>query len=606
LSAWPNPIGGRGVPDGPALLATPRPGHMVKFGKRIESEKLLEWSEGYMDYKGLKKILNQMIATGRVKEFSEFQLYAAISVATSDHALKPSGPTEADFMSLVDAEIERVNKFSLRLHAQLDDQVAAVREGHESWIKGGQQPGEVEAIRRSIDGCERAVHQFEDFLNLNYLAFSKILKKHDKCSSCPFRMPYLMRIQSETMSQHKMTDIIKALSEINASISGAASVAGAGVFDANQKGGASFIRKTSKYWVETRNVLRVKMFLLKHLPVYKFTDGSSDADLVTSIYFDNDAYYLYDGRLKKHDGAIAFRIRWYGEEPPRTAFLERKTHHEDWYGDGEASAKERFPLPDAKIVPFLEGRLSPEQVGEILTARNFKGDVGEAVQLAREIQAVVLQRRLRPSVRTHYMRTAFQKTGDATVRCSLDTELCMALERCASDRWRREGSLQSLHEVTQFPHAVLEIKLQLAQGTTPPEWVTELLESGTLREMPKFSKFVHGTAFLNSTVIKELPYWYAPEMMPLWANATLMLSPPKVKPPGPSPKSVIDRRAPLKFSTGLHGHPSSDSDGDAHLDGPTPWHAVLAEVLERIATCRWFAAPGTPRVERTPAGAGVM
>jgi len=46
---------------------------MVKFGKRIESEKLLEWSEGYMDYKGLKKILNQMIATGRVKEFSEFQ-----------------------------------------------------------------------------------------------------------------------------------------------------------------------------------------------------------------------------------------------------------------------------------------------------------------------------------------------------------------------------------------------------------------------------------------------------------------------------------------------------------------------------------------------------
>lgn len=33
----------------------------------------------------------------------------------------------------------------------------------------------------------------------------------------------------------------------------------------------------------------------------------------------------------------------------RKAFLERKTHREDWYGDGEASAKERFPLPPDKV-----------------------------------------------------------------------------------------------------------------------------------------------------------------------------------------------------------------------------------------------------------------
>lgn len=36
--------------------------------------------------------------------------------------------------------------------------------------------------------------------------------------------------------------------------------------------------------------------------------------------------------------------------------MERKTHREDWYGDGEASAKERFPLPPDKVVP-----LSPRQ-----------------------------------------------------------------------------------------------------------------------------------------------------------------------------------------------------------------------------------------------------
>ena len=53
------------------------------------------------------------------------------------------------------------------------------------------------------------------------------------------------------------------------------------------------------------------MYLLKHLPIYKFTDGPTDGDLVSSVYFDNDASrLLYEGRLKKYDGAIALRIRW--------------------------------------------------------------------------------------------------------------------------------------------------------------------------------------------------------------------------------------------------------------------------------------------------------
>ena len=58
---------------------------------------------------------------------------------------------------------------------------------------------------------------------------------------------------------------------------------------------------------------------------------------------------LYDGRLKKHPGAVAFRIRWYGaEESMDVVFLERKTHEEDWYGDGPASAKE----PEWRPVQF--------------------------------------------------------------------------------------------------------------------------------------------------------------------------------------------------------------------------------------------------------------
>lgn len=92
---------------------------------------------------------------------------------------------------------------------------------------------------------------------------------------------------------------MRQLSDLRASLEGAAARAGAQTFDANQKGGASFVRKTTKYWVQTKDVLKVKMFILKHRPVYKFTEGPNDADLVSSVYFDNDKLELYEGRLKK-------------------------------------------------------------------------------------------------------------------------------------------------------------------------------------------------------------------------------------------------------------------------------------------------------------------
>ena len=57
--------------------------------------------------------------------------------------------------------------------------------------------------------CEESLLRFENYINLNYMAFSKILKKHDKSSTCPFRMPYLLKIQNATFANDKMTHYIK-------------------------------------------------------------------------------------------------------------------------------------------------------------------------------------------------------------------------------------------------------------------------------------------------------------------------------------------------------------------------------------------------------------
>mmetsp|Transcript_45708 Transcript_45708/g.151553 ORF Transcript_45708/g.151553 Transcript_45708/m.151553 type:complete len:113 (+) Transcript_45708:1535-1873(+) len=61
-----------------------------------------------------------------------------------------------------------------------------------------------------------------------------------------------------------------------------------------------------------------------------------------------------------------------------------------------------------------------------------------------------------------------------------------------------------------------------------PEWVSDLLNSGCLREMPKFSKFVHGTAMLKRDQVRELPYWWSAQFMPLWAGANFVEQPTSV------------------------------------------------------------------------------
>merc|ERR1712232_384017 len=63
-------------------------------------------------------------------------------------------------------------------------------------------------------------------------------------------------------------------------------------------------------------------------------------------------------------------------------------------------------------------------------------------------------------------------------------------------------------QITRFPHAVLEVKLELSgENSSPPAWVQELQNSGLLYEVHKFSKFIHGCATLLPDYVRSVPYW---------------------------------------------------------------------------------------------------
>ena len=133
--------------------------------------------------------------------------------------------------------------------------------------------------------------------------------------------------------------------------------------------------------------------------------------------------------------------------------------------------------------------------------------------LTSEITQAITSKQLVPTMRTQYMRTAFQIPFDATVRVSLDTNLCMISERGYDVKnmsvWHRDPNRTIAHnEITRFPHAVLEVKLELkGESAVAPKWVTDLQNSGLLYEVHKFSKFIHGCAVMLPEDVRHVPYW---------------------------------------------------------------------------------------------------
>merc|ERR1719354_795333 len=84
----------------------------------------------------------------------------------------------------------------------------------------------------------------------------------------------------------------------------------------------------------------------------------------------------------------------------------------------------------------------------------------------------------------------------------------------SGNNWRRTdaGTIAPFdhlpeEDVCNFPYAVLEVKLQTHVGATPPRWVTDLVTSNLVEEVPKFSKFIHGVSSLLEDRVTLLPFW---------------------------------------------------------------------------------------------------
>lgn len=247
----------------------------------------------------------------------------------------------------------KVEAFTLKRVTELREMIRAT-EGRIRVSSEDKSNHSTEPLAEDMDGLLEQAEEIADnflrlekYVNINFMGFHKILKKHDKhLPNNPCKAFYVNRMHAQAWVRGDYSDLVVRLSHIYSSLRKDETVKEPGD-EANQ----SFLRSTTKYWIKTEDVSRVKYAILKHLPLFlqNTSTGESDSQFTNSVYLDNSPLELYHGRLDKTPGAIALRLRWYGTGQPKIVFVERKTHNEKW--TGEVSVKERFMV--RTTAPFM-------------------------------------------------------------------------------------------------------------------------------------------------------------------------------------------------------------------------------------------------------------
>ncbi|CAJ1930789.1 unnamed protein product [Cylindrotheca closterium] len=477
----------------------------MKYGEHLKANISPVYGEAaYLDYDRLDDIIRELsdfAPSSADLENRQVSLTTPPPTNSRGLAQDARGMTEETFLKKIDAELTKCENFTLEKVTELRQKIVEA----ENMI-------DVQSNEKVTELADTIANDFltlEKYVNLNFMGFHKILKKHDKyLPNNPCKTFYVSRMHGQAWVRGDYSDLVVRLSQIYSRIREDH------VAKENNDASQSFLRSTTKYWVKTEDVSRVKYFILRHLPVFlqKTSTGESDSQFTNSVYVDNDQLELYHGRLDKSPGAIALRMRWYGLGDPKTVFVERKTHNDKW--TGEVSVKERFIIDESEVHQVMTNTYPiAEKKQAMLDKGKSQKDADEWETLVREVTQVCVSKQLVPTVRTQCMRTAFQIPFDATVRVSLDTNLCMISERGYDLQdmkvWHRDPrSVLQNNELHRFPHAVLEIKLELKGGNmTPPQWVLDLQNSGLLYECHKYSKYCHGCAVLLPEDVRCVPYW---------------------------------------------------------------------------------------------------
>ncbi|CAN6169487.1 unnamed protein product [Urochloa humidicola] len=170
----------------------------MKFGKSLSGqivETLPEWHDKFLSYKDLKKRL-KLIGAGSGAERQPKRARREDSGeadASSAAAAAVMTPEEADFMRLLEAELDKFNSFFVEKEEEyiirqkeLQDRVARAA--------GQESKEELMRVRKEIVDFHGEMVLLENYSALNYTGLVKILKKYDKRTGALIRLPFIQKV----------------------------------------------------------------------------------------------------------------------------------------------------------------------------------------------------------------------------------------------------------------------------------------------------------------------------------------------------------------------------------------------------------------------------
>ncbi|KAI9469271.1 hypothetical protein BX667DRAFT_491691 [Coemansia mojavensis] len=155
----------------------------MKFGKHIQAQTIPEWAAHYMNYKALKKIINELSAP------------LSPTTNSAEAAKQRLQTVKASFFFQVDRELEKVNTFYLQKEADTKVRLKSLIEKQRNLRSRGPRNRTVtmRALHEAFLNSRHDLDKLQNFVEINGTGFRKILKKWDKRSKSSTKELYLAR-----------------------------------------------------------------------------------------------------------------------------------------------------------------------------------------------------------------------------------------------------------------------------------------------------------------------------------------------------------------------------------------------------------------------------
>ncbi|CAI4053566.1 vacuolar transporter chaperone SKDI_16G2480 [Saccharomyces kudriavzevii IFO 1802] len=547
------------------------------FGIKLANDVYSPWKDSYIDYERLKKLLKESVihdGRGAVDNWSE--------------------RNESDFVEALDKELEKVYTFQISKYNAVLRKLDGLEKDTKSveTIKRLNS----EQFKNTLEECLDEAQRLDNFDRLNFTGFIKIVKKHDKLHPNYPSVKSLLQVRLKELPFNNSEEYSPLLYRIsylyeflrsnydhpNTMSKSLASTSKLSHFSNLED--ASF--KSYKFWVHDDNIMEVKARILRHLPALLYasvpnenddfvdnlesdvrmqpearlnmatktnsllsdTNSNEDVEIgkpkssifpqsydptITTLYFDNEFFDLYNNRLLKISAAPTLRLRWIGKLLDKPDILLEKRTFTENTENGNSSFEEIRLQMKAKFINNFIFKNDPNYKTYLINQLRERGTQKEDLEkLSRDfdnIQSFIVEEKLQPVLRATYNRTAFQIPGDQGIRVTIDSNIMYIREDSLDkDRpirnptnWHRDdidsnipNPLRFLRpgEYSKFPYSVMEIKVINNDNSHMPnhEWIKDLTNSHLVNEVPKFSLYLQGVASLfgeDDKYINILPFW---------------------------------------------------------------------------------------------------